>query len=120
MRAMNRRTLLRGSGLLGSVAIGLPVLDAMLNGNGTALAQSGEAIPKRIGIWYWGNGLRPEHFFPESVGTRALGTPGTLTAWDPSLRQHTQPLATAGLGPYVSLITGTETATSPHQAHHDG
>ena len=36
-----RRTLLRG---LGGVAVGLPILECMLNGNGDALAQAG-ALP---------------------------------------------------------------------------
>ncbi|HYQ15367.1 MAG TPA: DUF1552 domain-containing protein [Polyangiaceae bacterium] len=45
-----RRTLLRG---LGSVAVGLPVLECMLNGNGEAFAQSA-ALPKRYAIVFAG------------------------------------------------------------------
>jgi hypothetical protein len=48
-----RRTLLRG---LGGVAVGLPVLECMLNGNGDALAQSG-ALPKRYAIVFAGQSI---------------------------------------------------------------
>jgi len=48
-----RRTLLRG---LGGVAVGLPVLECMLNGNGTAYAQTGE-LPKRYAIVFAGQAI---------------------------------------------------------------
>ena len=48
-----RRTLLRG---LGGVAVGLPVLECMLNGNGDALAQAG-ALPKRYAIVFAGQSI---------------------------------------------------------------
>ena len=48
-----RRTLLRG---LGGVAVGLPVLECMLNGNGTAYAQAGE-LPKRYAIVFAGQAI---------------------------------------------------------------
>jgi hypothetical protein len=51
---MNRRTFLRGAG---GVAIGLPVLDCMLNEHGTAYAQSGEALPPVYGIMFAGQAL---------------------------------------------------------------
>lgn len=72
-----RRTLLRGalSGL-GSVALGLPVLDAMLNDSGTALAQSGAPLPKRFGTWFFGGGVvKSEQFFPAATGTNFELTP---------------------------------------------
>lgn len=118
---LSRRTFLRGVTATGTVCVGLPVLDAMLDDNGTALAQ-GTPIPKRIGIWFWGNGVRPEHFFPEgAVGDlTAVGSPGTSKPWDLTTREHTRPLAAAGLAPYLSLVTGTEVRATPEQAHHDG
>lgn len=50
---LHRRTFLRGAG---GVAIGLPVLECMLNGNGTAYA-GGESIPQRYGIVFAGQAL---------------------------------------------------------------
>ena len=97
-RRLGRRQLLRGLGAFGATALALPLLDVMLDGNGEALAD-GAALPVRVGVWFWGNGLRPEHFFPQvsADNLRAVGTPGTVSPWDPSLRQHTKPLADAGL-----------------------
>ncbi|MEO7331484.1 MAG: DUF1552 domain-containing protein, partial [Minicystis sp.] len=53
---IHRRTLLRG--LLGgaAVALGLPTFELFLNNHGEALA-SGDAFPKRFGVWFWGNGI---------------------------------------------------------------
>ncbi|MEM6996964.1 MAG: DUF1552 domain-containing protein, partial [Myxococcota bacterium] len=118
---ISRRHMLRGLSSFGGVAVGLPLLDAMLNTNGTALA-SGEALPVRVGCWFWGNGLRPEHFFPEGVVDEVLaaGTPGTLKAWDPAGKEHTQPFADRGVSDLVSLVSGTSVQAFPEQAHHDG
>ncbi|HXK20649.1 MAG TPA: hypothetical protein VNG33_22715, partial [Polyangiaceae bacterium] len=44
--------MLRGS----AVALGLPLFEAMLNDNGSALA-AGAALPVRYGLFFWGNGL---------------------------------------------------------------
>lgn len=51
---LDRRTFLRGAG---GVAIGLPVLECMLNDHGTAYAQSGEALPACYGIVFAGQAL---------------------------------------------------------------
>lgn len=50
---LSRRTLLRGAA---GVSIGLPTLECMLNGHGTAYAQ-GEAIPARYAILFAGQAL---------------------------------------------------------------
>lgn len=120
-RALDRRAFLAGTGRFGvTTTLGLPLLEAMLNSHGTALAQ-GTPLPLRIGIFFWGNGLRPEHFFPEgAVSNRARGQEGVLQAWDPAGQQHTAPLAAAGLTPYVSLVTGTRPYAFPLQSHHHG
>jgi len=52
--ALSRRTLLRGAG---GVAIGLPVLECMLDAHGTAYAQSGGALPPLYGIVFAGQAL---------------------------------------------------------------
>lgn len=53
---ISRRRMLRG--MLGgsTVALGLPLFEAMLNGHGTALA-GGAGLPVRYGMFFWGNGL---------------------------------------------------------------
>jgi hypothetical protein len=57
---ISRRKMLRGA-LGGSVfCLGLPVLESMLNTNGTALAQ-GVPLPKRYGLFFWGDGLPPNY-----------------------------------------------------------
>lgn len=51
---LHRRAMLRG---IGGAAIGLPILDCMLNRHGTAFAQSGGALPKRYAIVFAGQAL---------------------------------------------------------------
>ena len=65
----DRRRVLRG--LLGGAAItvGLPILDGMLNENGTAFAATGAPIPARFGTWFWGCGLNAGRWEPNKVGT---------------------------------------------------
>lgn len=69
-KPLSRRAVLRG--LAGGVAItvGLPRLSAMLNGNGTAYAQ-GAPLPKRFGVWFWGNGMIASRWVPKATGTGA-------------------------------------------------
>ncbi len=53
---IDRRTLLRGvAGAGATVALPLPRLGGMLNGNGNAYAD-GTALPRRFGTWIFGNG----------------------------------------------------------------
>lgn len=67
---LSRRTVLRG--LLGGVAVGLalPTLEIFLDHHGEALA-SGDAFPKRFGVWFWGNGVgpNPANWVPSGAGT---------------------------------------------------
>jgi hypothetical protein len=51
-----------------AVAIGLPTLDLFLDSRGRALACGG-VIPKRFGLFFWGNGIRPEKWVPSGEGT---------------------------------------------------
>ena len=50
-----------------AVAIGLPALEIFLNANGTAYA-AGDALPKRFGIFFWGNGMLPDRWIPTGAG----------------------------------------------------
>jgi hypothetical protein len=107
--SMPRRTFLRGS--LGSglsVAVGLPLLEAMLNDHGTALAQNA-ALPLRFGVFFAGNGrgVVDDRWHP--TGTGAGWTPSPLLA----------PLAE--LKDYVSVVTGMSARLSDSpQGHHNG
>jgi hypothetical protein len=64
---LDRRTLLRG--MLGgtAVAVALPILEMMLNGNGDALAD-GSGLPKRFGWWFFGNGAHESQWTPDGTG----------------------------------------------------
>lgn len=101
--AMDRRAVLRGVLAGGSVAVGLPLLESMLNGHGDALA-TGAPLPDRFGVWYWGNGVRPDAWRPAGGQN-----------WSPS--PGLEPLR--DLVPYVSVLTGFGTKT-PYWAHHSG
>jgi uncharacterized protein DUF1552 len=90
--ALSRRTFLRGAAYGVGAAVGLPVLDAMLNGNGTTLA-AGAPLPKRFGVWYWGNGVVASRWFPSGNGP------------DWQLTPLLQPLA--AVKDYLSIVEGT-------------
>ncbi len=63
---LNRRTLLRGA--VGSTLFGLslPLLDAMLDNHGEALAD-GTALPVRFMTWFFGNGVRMDRWIPSAA-----------------------------------------------------
>ncbi len=89
-----RRTVLRGMIAAGiSVAVPLPRLQGMLNGNGTAYA-AGAPLPKRFGTWFFGNGILPAHWIPAAAG---IGSAWTLS---PAL----QPLLE--VKPWLQVVTG--------------
>lgn len=92
---MRRRRFLRG--VFGGVgcALGLPVLEAMLNGNGNAYA-GGEPLPLRFGTWYFGNGVPPEAWTPATTGPDWAPTPCLMALAAPLIK------------PYVSVISGTD------------
>lgn len=66
-RPIKRRTMLRGMLGASSVAVGLPLLDAMLDNHGEALAD-GAPLPLRFGVWFWGNGTQPGAWAPATQG----------------------------------------------------
>lgn len=51
---LSRRVLLRG---IGGAAVGLPVLECMLDTNGTALAQTGNPLPRRFALVFAGQSI---------------------------------------------------------------
>ncbi len=67
-RPIGRRTLLRG--LLGGVVVtvGLPPLEAFLDLTRKANATCGGVVPRRFGLFFWGNGNRPDKWLPVGEG----------------------------------------------------
>jgi hypothetical protein len=104
---ISRRTVLRGA--LGGVGIGiaLPPLEAMFNANGTAYAQ-GAPIPKRLGIFFWGDGVKPDRWTPTNTGSNWTSSPALL------------PLETAGVKDYVNVVSGTLITSGDERGHHAG
>jgi hypothetical protein len=96
-KALNRRTVLRGLLTTGTaVTVPLPLLDAMLNGNGTVLAQTGEPVSPLYVTWFFGNGVLPGLWKP--------GSTGAGSAWQ--LSPQLQPLAE--LKSHITVISGLE------------
>jgi hypothetical protein len=63
----SRRALLRGAVAGGAMALPLPLFDFMLDGHGTAMAD-GHELPRRFGVWWYGNGVRLARWVPSAVG----------------------------------------------------
>ena len=107
---MKRRSFLRGSLGAGlSVSVGLPLLEAMLNSHGTALAQDGQPLPKRLGVFFWGNGRGVDADKWHPVGSGSDWTPSLELAPLDELKSH------------ISVVTGMS-ARMPNspRGHHDG
>ncbi|MCX4242450.1 DUF1552 domain-containing protein [Paraliomyxa miuraensis] len=92
-RSIGRRAFLRGLTAAGGAMVGLPLLDAMMNDHGTAMA-TGEPLPLRLGTFFWGNGIRPGDWTPAVQG------PG----WAPT--PNLQPIHDAGVVADVAVVSG--------------
>lgn len=103
MKRLSRRTFLRGS--IGTAVVGLPLLEAMLNTNGTALAD-GSALPCQLVVWFMGNGYRLEELEP------------AITGESYALSPELQPFA--NVDPYVSIVTGLQNWCAAQVTHHEG
>lgn len=104
MKRPSRRQVLRGLLRGAAVGVALPTFEYLLNSRGTAYADE-TALPDRFGLWFWGNGIRPEHWVPSTTGA----------GFSPSV--ELAPLG--GLLDYVSVATGFEVKTATHP-HHSG
>jgi hypothetical protein len=89
---LSRRTLLRGAACGVGAAVGLPLLHAMLNDSGDALAGGGP-LPVRFGEFYWGNGVITKFWIPAESGAGWQLTPLLM------------PLA--NVKDHLSIVTGT-------------
>ena len=105
MNPMSRRKFLRGVMATSAVTVALPALEAFTNTTGTAYA-SGNAFPKRYGLFYWGNGVHPDLWIPERTGTE----------WE--LSPQLAPFANVKSD--LSVITGLEVKLPNLIAHSSG
>ncbi|HWX33121.1 MAG TPA: DUF1552 domain-containing protein [Steroidobacteraceae bacterium] len=64
---VTRRGILRGIVGGAAVTVALPLLDCLLNDNGTAFA-NGSPLPIRFGTWFWGCGNQAIRFTPLQFG----------------------------------------------------
>src|SRR5206468_420036 len=94
-KTLDRRTVLKGVLATGAtVSIPLPLLEIMLDGNGTAYAQTATQVPPLFVLWFFGNGSLPGVWKPAKTGTGAN--------W--SLSPQLQDLS--GVKPYLTVISG--------------
>ena len=103
-RKLGRRAVLRGLAYGGAVSVALPALEIMLDSGGRALAD-GTPLPKRFGVFFWGNGVRVAQYVPATVGEYALSE--TLAPF-------------AKVKEYVSVISGYDIKTGNQRGHHAG
>jgi len=99
---LSRRAMLRGGT---AFALGLPMLDIMLDEHGTALA-GGEPIPRRFITWMFGNGVDLNDWEPADVGP-----------------DYTLSPALAELAPvkdYVTVCSGLAVGSANFITHHEG
>jgi hypothetical protein len=105
--ALNRRTLLRGALQGGAVAaIGVPLLEAMLDSHGEALA-TGAPLPRRFVTWFFGNGVNLNQFEPNMPGSAGY-------ALSPLLQDLTD------VKDYLTVCTGLQNRARITQTHHEG
>ena len=64
---ISRRRILRGTLQGMAISVGMPLLDCLLDDNGTAFA-SGRPLPVRFGTWFWGLGYTPSRWVPQKIG----------------------------------------------------
>lgn len=103
-RGMNRRVFLRSAIGGAAASVALPPLQAMMDSTGRAWAD-GHELPTRYGVWFWGNGVRREHWTPDQTGA----------GWQP--KGELQPLN--GLRDWFNVVSGHEIKTATHP-HHSG
>src|SRR5882724_12064858 len=101
---VSRRFALRGalSGI--GVAMWLPVLDAMCDGNGTAFA-AGDPLPTSFGVWFWGNGVHPDVWTPAATGNG--------DAWQ--LTKNLEPFV--NVKDAMTLVTGLDMLDAKFKGH---
>ncbi len=104
---LSRRQLLRGAIGGTAAALALPTLEAMLNRNGDAYAATNQPLPKRLGVFFFGNGVRLDRWVPTATGAN----------W--RLSAELAPLE--NVKSYVNVVSGYRAkAGYGRRGHHDG
>lgn len=103
--SVNRRELLRGCVAGAAVSVGLPLFDAAFEGNGRALAATGD-IPRRFGVFFWGSGVVLDRWVPGTTGA----------SWE--LSEGLAPLAPVKSA--INLVSGMQIMTGNPRGHHAG
>jgi len=97
IKHLDRRTLLRGALATGAaVTIPLPLLEIMLNGNGTKLAHAQSALKPMYMTWFFGNGVLPGAWKPAKTGS---GSSWELSSQLKPLTDHKS---------YLTVVSGLE------------
>ena len=111
--ALSRRTVLRGLCRGSVVSVGLPPLQAMLNANGTAYA-NGTGLPRRFGIWFFGDGVKKSRWIP-LVDGQVAAAPGVWRglAW----KLNDEMASLEDVKPWLSVVFNTKMKIS---GHHQG
>lgn len=107
---INRRHMLKGLVAGGIASVGLPTLEAMLNSNGTALADGGP-LPVRLVTWFFGNGVVLNRWVPGGIKTPVTGANYPMPS-------ELQPLA--GVKEYLSVASGFDNKSKYAITHHEG
>ena len=104
-KCLTRRHLLRGAGAGVSVAVALPWLEAMMPNRAAAQAV---AAPKRMGIFFFGNGrgVRANRWNPTSTG--------------PNWQLSPQLAPLSDYKEYLNVVTGMDAKTTSNRGHHRG
>jgi hypothetical protein len=92
----------------GAVAVvGLPLLEAMLNTHGDALA-AGEPLAKRYLVWFFGNGNIPNRWTPAMTGPNWTSEQTAPLDKNPEVKK------------YVSILSGFNNKSPKKITHHEG
>ncbi len=104
---LSRRAMLRGALRGSSLFVGLPLLEQMGRTGSlfSPASATGTEAPARFGVWFWGNGVRPDQWIPPTTGSGY------------ALSEELAPLG--ALSSMVSVVSGCEIKTATHP-HHSG
>ena len=69
IKLWTRRRVLRGVLAGSAVTVGLPILDCLLDDNGTAFADTGAPLPTRFVAWFWPLGVGEAEWRPKNAGS---------------------------------------------------
>ena len=102
---INRRRFLRGMMAGGLTTVHLPIFEMFLQRKAYA---STDGFPTRFGLFYWGNGMRPDQWVPTGTGSN--------DEWE--LSSALSPLQ--GLKDKVAVVSGMSLKTTNYSPHSSG